>query len=220
MTNDTTPSIPFRRFWLALLFQTALILAVPAQAIYTHITGKIIILQTTPLEPYNLLRDYSQTMRYDISSQEELRGLPGWNNLPKQQSDDNTVTFIKPGTHFYVILAEPISLRVPGLPQPWEPIALRLKRPTSLTNNQVVLRGIAQRGLIEYGLENYNIPEAERNQINDDLQTARLANPEQTQQIPPIVMEIKVDSFGNAVPISLWVQTGEASQPQIRQYRL
>ncbi|MFP5269608.1 GDYXXLXY domain-containing protein [Coleofasciculus sp.] len=220
MTNDTTPSIPFRRFWLAMLFQTALILAVPAQAIYTHITGKIIILQTTPLEPYNLLRSYSQTMRYDISSQEELRGLPGWNNLPKQQSDDNTVTFIKPGTHFYVILAEPISLRLPGLPQPWEPIALTLKRPTSLTNNQVVLRGIAQRGLIEYGLENYNMPEAERNQINDDLQTARQANPEQTQQLPPIVMEIKVDSFGNAVPISLWVRTGEASQRQIRQYRL
>ncbi|MEQ8541232.1 MAG: GDYXXLXY domain-containing protein [Coleofasciculus sp. D1-CHI-01] len=220
MTNDTTPSIPFRRFWLTLLFQTALILAVHAQAIYTHIAGKIIILQTAPLEPYNLLRGYSQIMRYDISSQEQLRGLPGWNNLPKQQSDDNTAMFIKPGTHFYVILAEPISLRLPGLPQPWEPISISLKRPANLNNNQVFLRGIAQRGLIEYGLENYTMPEAERNQINDDLRAARLANPEQTQQIPPIVMEVKVDAWGNAVPISLWVQTGEANQQKIRQYRL
>ncbi|MEQ8462821.1 GDYXXLXY domain-containing protein [Coleofasciculus sp. E1-EBD-02] len=220
MTNNTTHSIPFRRFALTLLFQTVLILSVPAQAIYTHITGKNIILQTAPLEPYNLLRGYSQTMRYDISSQEQLRGLPGWNNLPKQQSDDNTVMFIKPGTHFYVILAEPISLRLPGLPQPWEPISLNLKRPTNLNNNQVVLRGIAQRGLIEYGLENYTMPEAERNQINEDLRAARLANPEQTQQIPPIVMEVKVDAWGNAVPISLWVRTGEANQQNIRQYRL
>ncbi|MEQ8960620.1 MAG: GDYXXLXY domain-containing protein [Coleofasciculus sp. C2-GNP5-27] len=220
MINDTTPSLPFRRFGLTLLFQTVLILSVPAQAIYTHITGKVIILQTAPLEPYNLLRGYSQTMRYDISSQEQLRGLPGWNSLPKQQSDDDIVTFIKPGTHFYVILAEPISLRLPGLPQPWEPIALSLERPANLNNNQVVLRGIAQRGLIEYGLEKYNMPEAERNQINEDLRTARQANPEQTQQVPPIVMEVKVDAWGNAVPISLWVRTGETDQQKIRQYRL
>jgi len=211
---------PFQRFCLTLLFQTALILSVPAQAIYTHLTGRVIILQTAPLEPYNLLRGYSQTMRYDISSQEELRGLPGWNNLPKQQSEDNTVTLIKPGTHFYVVLAEPISLTLPGLPPSWEPIAISLERPTNLNNNQVVLRGIAQRGLIDYGLENYNMPAAERNQINDDLQAARQANPEQVKQIPPIVMEVKVDAWGNAVPISLLVQVRETNQPKIRQYRL
>lgn len=211
---------PFQRFCLTLLFQTALILSVPAQAIYTHLTGRVIILQTAPLEPYNLLRGYSQTMRYDISSQEELRGLPGWNQLPKQQSEDNTVTLIKPGTHFYVILAEPISLTLPGLPPSWEPIAISLERPTNLNNNQVVLRGIAQRGLIDYGLENYNMPAAERNQINDDLQAARQANPEQVKQIPPIVMEVKVDAWGNAVPISLLVQVRETNQPKIRQYRL
>jgi hypothetical protein len=33
-------------------------------------------------------------------------------------------------------------------------------------------------------------------------------------------MEVKVDTWGNAVPISLWVQTGETNQQKIRQYRL
>lgn len=216
---DAAKPIPFRRFWVPLLFQTALIVAVPTQAIYTHFTGKTITLQTAPVDPYELLRGYSQTMRYDISSQDNLRDLPGWEDLPKQQPYGNEVTFLKPGTRFYVILEAPTLSLLPGLPPPWEPIALSAKRPSQLPEDQVALKGLAQRGLIEYGLETYYIPEDQRDQMNTDLRAVRQPNPTQPQQLPPIVMEIKVDPQGNALPISLWAQVGEGSEGQIRNYR-
>jgi uncharacterized membrane-anchored protein len=214
-----------------MLFQTALILTVPAQAVYTQITGKTVILQTVPVDPYELLRGYSQTLRYNISSQESLRRLPGWQNLPKLKPNGNKLTFIEPGTRLYVILAAPGEPALTKLPQAWKPVAVSLQRPSKLLPNQVALQGLAQNGFIEYGLETYYIPEDQREQINADLRAARLANqnqlqqaqsqidPAQPQEIPPVVMEIKVNAQGDAVPVSLWAQVGKASKQQVRNYR-
>ena len=222
---------PIWRFWVPLLFQTILILAVPAQALYTQLTGKTVILQTVPVDPYELLRGYSQTLRYDISRQDNLRKLPGWQELPTQPSDGNKLTFIKSGTRLYVILQAPASPTSGELPQAWKPVAVTLKRPSQLPTNQVALQGLAQHGLVEYGLETYYIPEDQREQINADLGEARLTNPSQSQQTqasanstqspqkPPVVMEIRVDAQGNAVPISLWARVGKASKQTIRNYR-
>lgn len=218
------------RFWMPLLFQTALILAVPAQAIYTQLTGKTVILQTVPVDPYELLRGYSQTLRYDISNQESLSKLSGWQELPKQQPQKSKLNFVEPGTRFYVILAEPVSLPKSELPQAWKPVAVSLRQPAKLPANQVALKGLAKAGAIQYGLETYYIPEDQREQINRELGATRQANPnqfqqtlpltnEKPQQTPPVVMEIKVDAQGDAVPIRLWAQLGDASKPQIRQYR-
>jgi uncharacterized membrane-anchored protein len=214
-----------------MLFQTALILTVPAQAVYTQITGKTVILQTVPVDPYELLRGYSQTLRYNISSQESLRRLPGWQNLPKLKPNGNKLTFIEPGTRLYVILAAPGEPALTKLPQAWKPVAVSLQRPSKLRPNQVALQGLAQNGFIQYGLETYYIPEDQREQINADLRAARLANqnqlqqaqsqidPAQPQEIPPVVMEIKVNAQGDAVPVSLWAQVGKASKQQVRNYR-
>lgn len=226
MINDFKPW----RFWLPLLFQTGLILAVPAQAIYTQLSGKTVILQTIPVDPYELLRGYSQTLRYDISNQDSLRRLPGWQELPKQQPQGSKINFIEPGTRFYVILAEPVAPPKSQLPQAWKPIAVSLRSPTKLKNSQVALIGLAKAGSIQYGLETYYIPEEQREQINSDLRQARLADPtplqltlplanSQQQPTPPVVMEIKVNAQGNAVPIGLWAQLGDAAKSQIRQYR-
>lgn len=226
MTND----FKLWRFGMPLLFQAALILAVPAQAIYTQLTGKTVILQTIPVDPYELLRGYSQTLRYDISNQDSLRRLPGWQELPKQQPQGSKLNFIEPGTRFYVILAEPVAPPKNQLPQAWKPIAVSLRHPAKLKESQVALVGLAKAGSIQYGLETYYIPEDQREQINSDLRQARLADPtrlqltlplanSQQQPTPPVVMEIKVNSQGNAVPISLWAQLGDAAKPQIRQYR-
>ena len=76
-------SFPQWRFWLPLCLQIALILTVPIQSAYTLILGKTAILQTIPVDPYDLLRGYSQTLRYDISRPETLRSLPGWETLIK-----------------------------------------------------------------------------------------------------------------------------------------
>lgn len=218
------------RFWLPLLFQTGLILAVPAQAIYTQITGKTVILQTVPADPYELLRGYSQTLRYDISDQDSLRRLPGWQELPKQQPTGSKLNFLEPGTRFYVILAEPVAPPTSQLPQAWQPIAVSLRSPTKLQDSQVALLGLVKAGSIQYGLERYYIPEDQREQINRDLRQSKLSDPtplqltlplgnSPPQPTPPVVMEIKVNNQGNAVPIGLWARLGDASKPQIRQYR-
>ena len=231
MHSNSPNPIPLWRFWMPLLFQSALILAVPAQAIYTQLTGKTVILQTVPVDPYELLRGYSQTLRYDISSQDSLRKLPGWQELPKQKPDENKLSFIEPETRFYVILQAPTSLTSLELPQPWKPVAVSTKRPFPLLPNQVALKGLAQHGSIEYGIETYYIPEDQREQINADLRTAQQGNPTQPkptllkvkptqlQEKPPVVMEIKVNAQGDAVPISLWAKLGKNSKQRVRSYR-
>ena len=219
LNSDSPNPTPIWRFCVPLLFQTALILAVPAQAVYTQLTGKTVILQTVPVDPYELLRGYSQTLRYDISSQNSLRKLPGWRELPKQQPNGNKLSFIEPGTRFYVILAQPATPALPELPLAWKPVAVSTKRPSKLPANQVALKGLAKHGLIQYGLETYYIPEDQREQINADLRAARQANPTQEQQTPPVVMEIKVNAQGDAVPVSLWARVGGVSKQQVRNYR-
>ncbi|MFB8791658.1 MAG: GDYXXLXY domain-containing protein [Potamolinea sp.] len=235
MTNNSANSTKVWRFWLPILFQTTLILTVPAQAIYTQLTGKTIILQTAPVDPYELLRGYSQTLRYDITNQDNLRKLPGWKELPKQLPNGNKVSFIQPGTQVYVILAESNKPVLNELPQAWKPVAIATKLPTKLPVNQVALKGLAQDGIIKYGLETYYIPEEQKQQINAELRTARETDQNQQtptptstpsqpdanqpQQTPPVVMEIKVNSQGDTVPISLWARVGKAPKQQIRNYR-
>jgi uncharacterized membrane-anchored protein len=237
MTHDA--SLPTRvwRFWLPLLFQVLLILALPAQAIYTRLAGKTVILQTVPVDPYELLRGYFQTLRYDISLQENLRKVPGWEELPKQSGNSKEPSFIQPGTRVYVILQAPqprkASTQTPtsNLPQAWKPVAISTELSSQLPEDRVALSGIAQHGFIEYGLETYYIPEDQREQINDDLQAARSdestespqflepTNPNARRRKPPVVMEIKVDERGESVPISLWARMGQGEKQRVRNYR-
>src|ERR671933_2066195 len=232
MTNDSPNPTPIWRFWVPLAFQTALILAVPAQALYIHLIGKTVILQTVPMDPYEWLRGYSQMLRYDISSQDSLRKLPGWQQLPKQQPNSNRLALLQPGTRFYVILAEPASPALPNnLPQAWKPVAVSTKHPSKLPINQVAIKGLVREGFIQYGLETYYIPEDQREQINADLRAARPDNPNRLPQIlqptepsqpppkPPVVMEIKVSAQGKSVPVSLWAQVNQGSKQWVRNYR-
>lgn len=209
------------RFWVPLLFQTALVLAVPAQALYTQLTGKTVVLQTVPMNPYELLRGYSQTLRYDISSQDSLRKLPGWETLPKQQPTEKEKEFalIESGTQLYVILESPKSPASTELPVAWKPVAVSLKLPAALPPNQVALKGIAEYGFVQYGLETYSIPEDQRAQINADLRTAKRTDSAQPRQKPPVVLEVKVNSQGESVPVSIWARVGKASKQQVRNYR-
>lgn len=234
-TSDSPPPTPIWRFGLPLLFQTALILAIPAQSAYTQLTGKTVILQTVPVDPYELLRGYSQTLRYDISLQDNLRKLPGWKELPKQPNNGKEPTLMKSGTRLYVILQKPKAPNRSAstkLPQAWKPIALSRTFPSQLPPNQVALKGMAEYGFIQYGLETYYIPEDQREQINADLREARSDNPIQSQspQIlqpeqpnpslkPPVVMEIKVNVRGESVPVSLWARVGQGSKQQVHNYR-
>ncbi|MGB7441895.1 MAG: GDYXXLXY domain-containing protein [Coleofasciculaceae cyanobacterium] len=217
--NNTCSSPVIWRFWIPLLLQVALIFSFPAQAIYTYLTGKIVILQTVPLDPNEILRGYSQRLRYDISSQDNLRSLPGWQNLPKQQLQDNTVNFIKPGTSFYVVMEAPAQNSSNQLPTPWSAVALSQEFPSQLTANQVALKGLAQNQSVRYGLETYYMPEDQMEQINNQLSTAKRSKENEEQKKPPIFMEIKVDTKGTSAPLSLWARVEENEQQKIYNYR-
>lgn len=204
-----TPPIQPRAIWrlcLPLAFQLLLILSIPAQAVYTHVTGKTVILQTAPVDPYDLLRGYYQTLGYEISNPRTLQNLAGWDTLPGTPvecaaEDEWCINrTLNPGTSLYVTLETPEVTEKDGIPQPWKPIAISAEKPEKLSDNQVALRGRYEGWRVIYGLETYYMPEDQRNQVNDHIQETQWKEPE------AFVVEVKVDQRGRAVPVSLWVK--------------
>jgi uncharacterized membrane-anchored protein len=192
--------LPIWRLIAPLLFQVGLIMAVPLQAMYTDVTGKMVVLQTTPVEANDVLRGSSLNLDYNISRPETLRRLPGWNNWLRRNSRRGRQ--IIQGSTLYLILQERRSFDRNEL-QSWRPIRVSNNRPVYLSNNQVALKGNYQDGLINYGLENYFITDEQRREINNDLaqiQESRNGREE------PILVRVKVDPQGNAVPMGLSIR--------------
>ncbi|MBF2064772.1 MAG: GDYXXLXY domain-containing protein [Calothrix sp. C42_A2020_038] len=191
------------RFTVPLLIQTAFILSIPAQAVYIHITGKTVVLQTVPVDPYDLLRGYSQTLSYDISRQDNLKKLPGWDEIVKKSPGvDKQYSPIAQNTTIYVTLQEQNSSgKIP--PLPWKPVRVSFTKPSSLAPSQVAIKGTYQYGSVNYNLETYYLPEDQRDKINKDISEAQKVKPGEQQ---PFVVEAKVDNQGNAIPLTLWVK--------------
>jgi len=200
--------LPSWRLWVPLVFQTAIIFAAPAIPFYTTVTGKTVVLETVPVDPYDFLRGYSQTLSYEISRLDNLRSLPGWKEV-KQAATQQSARSLPPsaiyseylprGASFYVILAAPTSSKSQA-PKPWKPIRVSRDRPTALAANQIALKAKSTGASFEYGLETYYMPEDQRDEINQDINQAR-----GSRQRQAILVEIKVDAQGRAVPISVWV---------------
>ncbi|NDJ24804.1 membrane-anchored protein [Nostoc sp. B(2019)] len=192
--------LPIWRLIAPLLIQTGLIMAVPAQALYTDMTGKTVILQTAPVNLNNVQQSNSLALDYNISRTATLRRLPGWETLVSKGRGSGRR--LPDGTNIYVILQEQFSSGG-GVPRAWRPVRVTGDRPSSLRANQAALKGVYEDGFVNYGLETYYIPENQRQQINNDI---RQAQRNRRGQRPPIVVKAKVDPQGNAVPISMWVR--------------
>lgn len=203
-TTSTTPAsrVPAWRFLAAMLLQSALIVAVPFQSALTYSQGETITLQTAPVDPYDLLRGYSQTLSFDISNPNTLKALPG---------GEEVLTWKNQGELIYVTLAEPEeaapdpTLSVQPPPTAWTPVAVSLALPEALEPGQVALRGRYGNWRILYGLETYYMPEAQRDDINETIRQLQRTNDE------AFVVDVKVDAKGNSVPLSLWIE-GEPYQ--------
>jgi uncharacterized membrane-anchored protein len=183
------------RLWLPLVFQSAIIIAIPAQSLYTLMTGKTVVFKTVPVDPYDFLRGYSQTLSYDISSLNNLTKLPG-----KQELDWNfNRGFTGYNEDIYVVLESPKSTTNEP-PQPWRAVKVSRKLPESLPSNQIAVKGKLNYGNIKYGLESYYMPESERERINREINQATWGKNKQ-----PIVVEAKVDAGGKAVIESFWI---------------
>ncbi len=193
--------LPLWRLFVPLMLQTGLILSVPTQAMYTNITGREVILQTLPSDPDNVLQGYTLNLDYNISRVSNLRRLPGWEELVSR--NEGRRGRLAEGTNVYVILQEQQSFGR-GAPRAWRPVRVSSNLPMSLRNNQVALRGVYQNGAINYGVESYNIPDEQRQQLNNDI--SRAARQTRNGQLRPLAVKVKVDPQGNAVPVSLWVR--------------
>jgi uncharacterized membrane-anchored protein len=205
-------TMPLSRLIVPLLIQTGIIFAVPFQAAYTHVTGRTVVLQTAPVNTFDFQRNDAVTMNYDISRNDSLKKLPGWNQLVRQNPGRNKrFNPLAEGTTLYVIMQEQQASRR-GIPRVWRPIRVTGNSPTSLPANQIPLKGIYQDGEINYGFESYYIPEDQREQINRNISQAQRIRGGQRQ---PIFVQVKVDPQGKGVPIGMWVRDGES----LRKYR-
>lgn len=221
--------VPPWRFWIPLLLQVTFVLLVPARSAYTYFTGQTVVLQTVPVDPYNLLTGYSQTLNYTISNLEALKDVEGWGavkalNDPNVYSDDNSAKTV------YVTLVAPAGDRDRD---PWQPVAIATTAPDleaqGPSRDRVVLRGNLYGGQIKYGLETYYMPEDQREDLNrriSEVQRRRPAPPPPgapqrpdnpngaangagDQRRQAFVVEARVGPDGTAVPERLWIE-GEA----------
>ncbi len=182
------------RFLVPLGLQLGIILIVPAQSAYTYNFGQPAVLQTLPIDPYDLLRGYSQTLSYDISQIDILKQFPGGKDLVE-------------GQKFYVVL-ELNNTQDKLPPTTSKAIQVTKELPQDLGSNQVALKGKIERyGQVNYGLETYYLPESQKDKINQEISSLQ-SNSEGKR---PFVVEIKVDRWGNSVPISLWVDKSKYS---------
>jgi uncharacterized membrane-anchored protein len=191
------------RFWIVLALQVVLILAVPAQAFYTQMNGRSLVLQTAPVDPYSLFQGYSVTLGYDISNVQNLSKLPGWKDIEAKQTTnlerDPLSSDEAASTEFYVILQAPADAGSRP-PKAWKAVSVSSRRPSNLPANQIALRGSDRQGRIRYGLETYFIPEEQRDDINQQINQAGESSK------PAFVVEAKVGAGGNAVPIAIWLK--------------
>ncbi|MBW4613662.1 MAG: GDYXXLXY domain-containing protein [Desmonostoc vinosum HA7617-LM4] len=192
--------LPFWRLTVPLMIQTGLIMAVPTQAMYTDVTGRTVILQTVPMVPNQVLQGNSLSLDYNISRVSTLRRLSGWEAWAR--SHRGSGRRLIEGSNLYVILQEQQSFSR-GVPRAWRPLRVTSDRPTSLAANQVALKGVYENGSINYGLDTYYMSENQRQQISNDISRARQ---NRRGQLPPMVVKVKVDPQGNAVPMSMWVR--------------
>jgi uncharacterized membrane-anchored protein len=187
--------LPFARLAVPLFLQSLLIYSIAAQSIYALATGTTVLLKTAPVDPYDLLRGYYQTLSYDISSFSTLEKLPGWKSL-KFQAEGAQLT---KNQQVFITLAKTKSTNATS-PQAWQPVAIDPQMPANLSSDKIAIHGVSNGNSIIYGLETYYMPEERKDGVNADINSARSSGGKRN-----LLVEIKVDNRGLATPVGLWV---------------
>jgi uncharacterized membrane-anchored protein len=187
--------LPFGRLAVPLFLQSLLICSIAAPSIYALATGTTVVLKTVPVDPYDLLRGYYQTLSYDISSFNTLKNLSGWQDLQREPGSVN----IPRNRQVYVTLTK-VKAANANPPQAWQPVAIGNQIPTDLSADKIAIRGVSNGNSIVYGLETYYMPEDRKDDVNNDVSAARSSGGKRN-----LLVEIKVDNRGVATPVGLWV---------------
>jgi uncharacterized membrane-anchored protein len=138
-------------FLAAVIVQLAILALVPAKQIYARMTGRLITLKITPVDPYNILSGHYMTLGYEIAQ------LP-----PDFQTHDERKLPIP----VYVVLKEdPNKL--------WVVDSVNKQPPSSIPPDKLLIRGQTSWRGIEYGIESFFVPEDKREKIADDFRANR-----------------------------------------------
>jgi uncharacterized membrane-anchored protein len=160
-------------FALALALQIVILIGVPAQKMITLRTGRSVILKVRPVDPYNILSGYYVTLGYDISRSDSF--------ATKVEASSGATVFAV------------VEQQADGV---WKPVELTNSLPDNLPNNRAAIRGQMMSGSIEYGIEQFFIPETKRTAIEEDLR----------KHLDQARVEVKVDDQGNAALVKLLIE--------------
>lgn len=192
---DLLTPISFQRLLIPLMLQIFLLLLLPLPNLYTQFTGKTIVLQTIPVDPYDARRGSWIDLSYDISYPQTLKKLPGWNELIKKFPGSHKQYYpVAEGTNLYVVMQQDKNK--------WKPLRIEINLPKSLPKDQIVMRGQYRYDLINYGIEKYYMSESDREQMNQEISDGI---PNRIGQLKPMLVETKVNHQGQAVPVRMQV---------------
>lgn len=170
------------RFWLPLAFQLLIVAAVPAPQLLAHLTGTTVLLRTAPVDPYDLLRGRYMRLGYADQDVGGLERLPGWKAAMAAEP--------RPEAVWVVFAPAP-----PG--KPWTAVDVRRSRPEGLPGGQVAIRGDLRGGSVDWGMDQYYVPEG----AGDGIEAAMRQAPADA-----ILVEARVDARGTAVLEGLWIR--------------
>ena len=156
-------------FIAAVVIQTLILVAVPTRKVFTIATGKTVVLKVQPVDPYSILSGYYATLSFDIS---RVDAFPNAWGISGGFSD---------GARCYAVVEK-------GDDGTWKPVSLDRELPADLPENRVALLGRINYGVIRYGIEEFYIPEAQRDRIASDL----------SRNVDKARVEVKVDRSGHA----------------------
>ncbi len=209
------PSLVVGRFLIPLFIQTAAMLTGAFFAVHTEGNGKLVTLETEPVNLSKFIRNSSNQVSYNISSFKKLEAVPGWEELPgtpvpcpknnqprnrkKNQCNPNA-KLLDPDLTLYVILEPPTTEETGEVPTPWVAVGLSGDRPMELGENQVIIKGKSSEDLVEYEGEKFYLMRSQREEI---LETLDLTD--QEEKLEPLMIQLKVNPRGNAVPVNLWI---------------
>jgi uncharacterized membrane-anchored protein len=131
-----------------------------------------VTLKIRPVDPYNILSGYYVTLNYEIANPRSFAN-----------SDDDYNS-----ERVYAILER----RADGV---WHPVSLSKSYPAKLPENHIAIRGRHSYSRIEYGIDEFFIPEDKRAEIEEGLRK----NHDRAR------VEIKVDSKGDAALVRLLI---------------
>lgn len=191
------------RLTVPLGLQTGLLLLLTTPHVYIQLVGNPVTLHTDPIDPYDWLQGHSLSLNLPISRVETVNQLPGWQELIRQYpGSDQKYYPLREGTRIYLTLQKSSTSGSNSSNQPWQPIAISSNYPDGLAPNQIVLKGYYQHGIINYGMETYRIPTMLRRQVQLESPLSHKIRATKSQ---PILITIKVDPQGNAMPMKMQI---------------